>query len=330
MSRPTHKRSASEVPLSSSPALEGVSRPRGDSSTATGSSRPGSSHGGESLPALPPPRLAAAIGSVNVPIDLVTSSPVKSDALRSAHSVGDSQSSGSSFQPSNTSSSQLTAGNVASAYGLASDEHKKEVKKDAWSMEHDHGNKVLKGVGRLDVALGNEGLVRELTDYIGNKIKLQPSSPGYCRLTSMVPSKDRGYVQISVGGLNKAMTLNEALLMLSGNWDAWDRANGSLQASHRCHQPMCTVPAHVCLETAAANNGRKGCLIFMKCPCGRGWLLLCEHRPVCIPLHKLTEPMGQVHGDFTTALGRVVICHYRVTGADGVQKSVMGPPTGLQ
>jgi hypothetical protein len=102
---------------------------------------------------------------------------------------------------------------------------------------------------------------------------------GYCYESTLMPSKDGGYVQISSAGANKFATLGEMLLWASGRY-----LHGGLQISHRCNHPKCTIPAHVCLEDAKANNGRKGCMVWVHCPHEDCHLkiVVCPHRPLCI------------------------------------------------
>jgi hypothetical protein len=58
---------------------------------------------------------------------------------------------------------------------------------------------------------------------------------------------------------------------------------GRDQVSHLCHNPLCTIPAHVVVESVAANN-RKGCKVWVDCP-HEGCELkvrVCDHEPMCI------------------------------------------------
>lgn len=148
--------------------------------------------------------------------------------------------------------------------------------------------------------------VTELRDYIGSKIPIE-SIVGWCRLTALSASKGNGYVQVSVGGLNKVMTLQEALLILQGDGDQYPPV-GSRQISHRCHQPRCATVGHVCVETTQENNLRKGCGGMMHCPCGGGILLLCEHVPTCIPNWRPAQA-----NSFAEFFANANVCHHRKT-----------------
>lgn len=101
---------------------------------------------------------------------------------------------------------------------------------------------------------------------------------GWCELSVLAPTKVNGYIQVSVGGVNKAVLLGELLLWSTGAV----LAEGD-QVSHLCCQPSCSVPSHVILENAKANNARKGCAVWSLCKCGCGvYSMICEHEPHCI------------------------------------------------
>lgn len=57
---------------------------------------------------------------------------------------------------------------------------------------------------------------------------------------------------------------------------------GELQISHRCHNPLCTIPDHVVLESARDNNNRKGCAVWANCPHCPLKVRVCPHEPMCI------------------------------------------------
>ena len=101
---------------------------------------------------------------------------------------------------------------------------------------------------------------------------------GFCYNSVLSPSKENGYIQLSVDGVNKFCTLNEMLA-----WAARLDLDGGKQVSHLCHNPKCTIPAHVCAESVSDNNRRKGCLVFIDCPhrCAEK-ILVCPHRPLCV------------------------------------------------
>lgn len=186
-----------------------------------------------------------------------------------------------------TSSYPSSEGNVANTWDQATRAHRGEILKEAWDL----------------------GAQRALREYV-DKLPIGETK-GWCRLTSVAATKDsRGndkYVQISLQGMNKFTTLQEALLILQGVWGDYDPLRGD-QASHRCNQRLCTIPSHICVEDAVANNNRKGCAIMMWCPCGVGMLLLCEHDPLCIPNWRPREAPS-----FEAFLASVNICHHKVT-----------------
>lgn len=291
MSNPPAKRTASQAPLSSPPILPSRGPPAGGSSQ--GSSRPGSSHGQQLV--LPPPGQAS-----NNPIAL-SSSPFKS----APWSEGAGSSAAAYSQTGHSQSSQLSVGNVPTAWAQATKEQKSDIKKDQWDL----------------------GLNQELSDYV-RKLATEGSPSGYCRLTKLVPTKQDGYVQISLVGLNKMMTLGDALLILGGRWQY--KGTG-MQASHLCDQPRCTVADHVIPESTTMNNSRKNCGGVMRCPCGnRGWLVVCEHRPMCIPSFKLTDPWGNdLLGDWRTVLRDVNICHHLIVNNQGIRTYAPGKPLNL-
>ncbi|KAK3290606.1 uncharacterized protein B0H64DRAFT_52502 [Chaetomium fimeti] len=100
---------------------------------------------------------------------------------------------------------------------------------------------------------------------------------GFYYNTVLVPSKNGGYVQLSFEGANKFCTLGEMLV-----WAQGFVVEGAMQVSHLCHDPLCTVAAHVVRETAAENNRRKGCVVWVDCPHCCLKIRVCEHAPICI------------------------------------------------
>jgi len=102
---------------------------------------------------------------------------------------------------------------------------------------------------------------------------------GFCYDTKLKPSKENGYIQLSWKGANKFCVLGEMLVWAAGK----KVTNPDDQVSHRCHNPKCTIPAHVLVESTAANNGRKGCIVWVNCPHGcPEKILVCTHNPRCI------------------------------------------------
>jgi hypothetical protein len=52
-------------------------------------------------------------------------------------------------------------------------------------------------------------------------------------------------------------------------------------ASHRCHNRNCFNVQHIVVESALANNGRKGCIGDIHCPCCNALAYACQHEPKC-------------------------------------------------
>lgn len=102
---------------------------------------------------------------------------------------------------------------------------------------------------------------------------------GFCKITSLKPSKEGGYVQLSHGGANKFAVLQEVLLWAGGVTleDGEDQ-----QCSHLCENPLCTLPEHVWRESTKKNNNRKGCVVWWDCPHCEKKIKICQHEPSCI------------------------------------------------
>lgn len=115
---------------------------------------------------------------------------------------------------------------------------------------------------------------------------------GWCVLTTLIPTKTDGYVQLSYDGANHFATLGEVLCWAKGEakpaHDGNPNGPDPIDVSHRCHEPKCTVESHVCLETKALNNSRKGCRVRVPCvptctACGGSRdIFICTHTPACI------------------------------------------------
>lgn len=126
-------------------------------------------------------------------------------------------------------------------------------------------------------------------EYLEHQLR-RITPKGYCYLVDLAPSKEGGYAQVSVDRINKFTTLGKVLGCAAGLYIDEVLGRGVLgvktEISHRCHNPLCTVPAHVLLETSAKNNGRKNCKVFTDCAhsdegCGLKQIV-CEHEPMCI------------------------------------------------
>jgi Zinc-binding loop region of homing endonuclease len=105
-----------------------------------------------------------------------------------------------------------------------------------------------------------------LASSILSKINTVPD--GWCRLSTAAPTSDKGYSQVSGGGVNKFATLQELVLWAGGGAKpAYSGRTDPNDVSHLCDRPACTIPSHVMVEPREANNRRKGCV--MAVPCSR-------------------------------------------------------------
>ena len=101
---------------------------------------------------------------------------------------------------------------------------------------------------------------------------------GWCMLSTLAPTKVGGYIQVSIGGVNKAVLLGELCL-----WSSGRVLHPGEQVSHLCHKPRCCIPGHLTVEGAKENNARKGCGVWVYCKCGCGaYTISCVHKPACI------------------------------------------------
>lgn len=105
-------------------------------------------------------------------------------------------------------------------------------------------------------------------DYIEN---------GPCKLCTLKPYKKAGYIQISIFGANKIMTLGSLLCAVKG-----ERRKEGQHVSHLCNQPACLIPEHVTLESCSMNNSRKGCPVYVRCRHCKKKNYLCNHKGLCI------------------------------------------------
>lgn len=156
----------------------------------------------------------------------------------------------SSFQPVPTSGRHSS--DIPDSYGKMADREKREIVSDACRVDSDYAKSVL--------------------------APLPAQLSGWCRLVSLKPTKEGGYVQVSYGGANKFAMLQSVVLWAAGR----DITEDGEQASHLCHQPLCKTVGHVVPESAQKNNSRKGCLVWIDCHHCDKKILLCTHAPVCI------------------------------------------------
>jgi len=112
-------------------------------------------------------------------------------------------------------------------------------------------------------------------EYLESLTNVVPK--GYCIECQLKPSKEGGYIQVSSGGANKFCVLGEMVA-----WAKGVRPTQEDQVSHLCHRPTCVVPAHVTIESARANNARKGCRVWVDCPHCPLKIFICDHQPACI------------------------------------------------
>lgn len=117
---------------------------------------------------------------------------------------------------------------------------------------------------------GDPGLAREILG------KQKTNREGWCELVKLQPTKVGGYIQLSHDGVNKFAVLQEVVLWAGGHELAGQ------QVSHLCHRPACRVVGHVVPESAAENNRRKNCLVWVDCHHCPKKILVCPHRPRCI------------------------------------------------
>jgi len=139
-------------------------------------------------------------------------------------------------------------------------------------------NAIRPGVRRLFLSSGSEGARRECRITL-ERLRVGGTQHGWCKLCKLAPSKEGGYIQVSVGGTNKVAVLQDVLL-----WSEGRHANEGDHVSHLCARPTCLVAGHVVPESPTMNNSRKNCLVWFDCPhCSDSKkILVCQHRPYCI------------------------------------------------
>lgn len=154
----------------------------------------------------------------------------------------------SSFNPEPTSGTHLSDEYNPTNPTLA---QRREIVSDACLVDSDYAKKVL--------------------------ATLSSESEGWCELVKMQPSKEGGYIQVSYGGANKFTVLEKVVIWADGQ----DLGEGE-QCSHLCHRPRCKTVGHVWAESAAVNNSRKNCLVWIDCHHCPQKIFLCTHIPCCI------------------------------------------------
>ena len=153
------------------------------------------------------------------------------------------------FQPEPTSGRHTS--DIPDTWALTDQRERREIVQDRCQLDPECAKEIL---GRLPTQMS-----------------------GWCRLCSLKPSKDSGYIQVSSGGANKFAVLQWVVL-----WAAGDQLAPGEQCSHLCHQPACSTVGHVCSESGTDNNGRKGCLVWVNCHHCSKKMLVCMHSPMCI------------------------------------------------
>lgn len=95
---------------------------------------------------------------------------------------------------------------------------------------------------------------------------------GWCRICTLQPSKNNGYIQVSSGGANKFAMLQEVVL-----WAGGGALSPGEQCSHLCGQPRCMGLDHIIAESELENQRRKGCLVWVDCCHCELKVLVCPH-----------------------------------------------------
>lgn len=100
---------------------------------------------------------------------------------------------------------------------------------------------------------------------------------GWCWLSTLAPSKEGGYVQVSHGGANKFAVLQEVVL-----WGEGREVCLGHQASHLCAHSTCFKRGHIVSEEEQANQARRYCMVWVDCPHCSLKIRVCQHVPMCI------------------------------------------------
>lgn len=152
--------------------------------------------------------------------------------------------------------------------------------------EHSQSQVPLKDA---DVGLGSTEIKHLKADDVRQKLKSDPELArevieglatevdGFCRLSTLRPTKENGYVQLSHDGANKFALLHEVLL-----WSTGTLCPEGQHISHLCDKPRCVVAHHVAVESPAMNNSRKNCGQLVQCAHCEKKYSCCRHEPRCI------------------------------------------------
>ena len=117
---------------------------------------------------------------------------------------------------------------------------------------------------------------------------------GWCQLSTLRPTKQNGYIQVSGNKVNKFILLHHLVLAAQGppvgTFDENGKVSGGMHVSHLCGQPRCMTMGHMVAEDSVTNNSRKGCVVWIPCPhangeegsCKHRYILVCPHSPPCV------------------------------------------------
>jgi len=174
-------------------------------------------------------------------------------------------------------------------------------------IEWKSGN--FKGAQRRELVRDSVILDPEKAKDILQRERKDSREEGWCIVSTKKTNKanqEQGYVQVSVEGVNHVCLLHEVVLAakdmckddvlkkasaLGGGSTpafAYDPDFERGQCSHLCNRPQCMVPDPIHLESAQANNARKGCLVWVVCrhcekkKLRKRYIIVCPHEPNCI------------------------------------------------
>ena len=185
------------------------------------------------------------------PINSMPAGDMEGVVLTSEAGPG-SEGSGTSFSPVPTSSAIHPSDELPDSWREFSVAQRREIVADGCQLDPDYAKSVL--------------------------AQLPVQAVGWCELVQLEPTKAGGYVQLSYGGANKFAMLQQVVLWADGK----ELTEAGHQCSHRCHNPKCRVVGHVTPESAADNNSRKNCLVWIDCHHCDKKIFVCMHSPCCI------------------------------------------------